>query len=579
MPRLLTIATLALVLATQAACSPVALPRSAAQPASLVTADDGGLLGPPMGWNSWNAWGLGVDESRVKEAAQALVSSGLRDAGYDYVVLDGGWRAPARDSLGNMQANPARFPDGIKALADYVHSLGLKFGIHQGVGVTDCSGTGPGTQTAPGGEQQDATTFASWGVDFLKYDLCGFRYPRGTLPGAPDFAEVVLRQGRSAIGRYGAVSPVNKLSGGADVARCAHCATGEAVTGIGLRNGSLQINNVMAPAAGTYTLDVGYVNVDHSSAELQTPLRKRRVALLSVDGGAPITTSYPVPVDAQGNPVDWGTEGTLAVSVRLKGGPNTLTFSDPRSYEEVIREAYQQMALAIRRTGRQMVLSISEHGMTRPWLWAPQIGAMWRTTNDLGDFFTGPRPQGYRGPGLTSILTAADEQVGLETYAGPGGWNDPDMLQIGNGATTLSEDQAHFSLWSILAAPLFAGNRLGQMSEPVREVLGNREVIAVDQDPLGVEGRRIYDRGGNEIWVRPLADGSVAVVLLDSGPEAASMSVTIHDLGLRAAPLYALRNLWTHTTAVTAGLIRMTVPAHGAVMLRVQGTGDRGTLP
>ena len=366
---------LVLVLATQAACAPVALPRTAALPASLVTADDGGLVAPPMGWNSWNAWGLNVDEARVEAAAQALVSSGLRDAGYDYVVLDGGWRAPTRDANGNMQANPQKFPDGIKALADYVHSLGLKFGIHQGVGTTDCSGTGPGTQTAPGGEQQDADTFAAWGVDFLKYDLCGYKYASGTMPGAPDYAAVIVRQGKNVIGRYEAVSPANKLRGGADIGPCAHCTGGKDVTGIGLQDGSLQINGVSAPETGAYTLDVVYVNVDHSNAELQSALRKKRVALLRVDGEAPITTSYPVPVDADGNPVDWGTEATLAVPVHLKQGQNTLTFSDPRSYEEVIRQAYQRMALAIRRTGRQMVLSISEHGMTRPWLWAPQIAA------------------------------------------------------------------------------------------------------------------------------------------------------------------------------------------------------------
>ena len=173
----------------------------------------------------------------------------------------------------------------------------------------------------------------------------------------------------------------------------------------------------------------------------------------------------------------------------------------------------------------------------------------------------------------------ADEQVGLESYAGPGGWNDPDMLQIGNGSTTLSEDQAHLSLWSILAAPLFAGNRIAQMPPSVRDVLANREVIAVDQDPRGIEGRRIYDRAGDEIWARPLADGSVAVVLLNSGADPVTMSVTIHDLGLRAAPRYSVRNLWTHTTSVSVGLIRVTVPAHGAVMLRVQGTGDKGTQP
>jgi len=141
------------------------------------------------------------------------------------------------------------------------------------------------------------------------------------------------------------------------------------------------------------------------------------------------------------------------------------------------------------------------------------------------------------------------------------------------------EDQAHFSLWSILAAPLFAGNDLQRMPEGVREVLANREVIAVDQDPMGIEGRRIYDDGSSQVWVKPLADGSVAVLLLGSGPHAAAMAVTAHDLGLRTGSTYSVRNLWEHSTTQSTGLIRVPVAAHSAVMLRVRVTGRGGSAP
>ena len=569
-------AALALTLAAGTACAGVSPPLTAAAPDTLAAADDGGILTPPMGWNSWNSIGLGVDEAKVRAEARALVTSGLRDLGYDYVVLDGGWRARTRDAHGNLRADPRKFPNGIRALASYVHSLGLKFGLHQGVGMSDCSGTGPGTQTAPGGAQQDANTFASWGVDFLKFDLCAYKYPAGTTPGAPDFAALVVRNGTTEVGRYQAVSAANKLGGGARVAPCAQCSNGEDVTGIGLRDGSLQLTEVFAPAAGNYTLDIDYVNVDHSGAEITNPLRRRRVALLSVNGGAPTVTSYPVPIGPDGTPIDWGALSTVSVTVHLDAGENTLKLSDPSSYEDVVRGAYARMAEAIRRTGRQIVLSISEHGETRPWLWAPQLGAMWRTTDDLGDFWSGRKTPEIPGPGPTSIITALNEQAGLAAYAGPGGWNDPDMLQVGNGSTTPTEDQAHFSLWAILAAPLFAGNDLVRMSDEVRGILGNREVIAVDQDLLGLEGQRIYNGGGQEIWEKPLADGSVAVVLLDTAPQPALMEVTAQDLDLRAAPTYAVRDLWSHTTTVSAGLIRASVPADGAVMLRVQAQPPRG---
>jgi alpha-galactosidase len=532
-----------------------------------------------MGWNSWNAIGLGVDEAHVKAEARALVASGMAKAGYGYVVLDGGWRAPTRDAHGDMQANPAKFPDGLKELASYVHGLGLKFGIHQPLGLRDCSNTGPGTQTAPGGELQDVETFASWGVDFIKYDLCGLSYPPGTAPGAPDFAGLAVLQGASVLGRYPAASSQTRVEGGAVLTPCADCERGEAVTGIGLQGGSVSFEGVDAPADGDYTLDVSYVNVEHSSAELTTALRRRRMALLSVDGGAPQTTWYPIPLGPDGAPTDWGTVATLSVPVRLHAGQNTVTLSDPASYEDVVRGAYERMAVALKQVRRPIVLSISDHGEARPWLWAPRLGPMWRTTNDLGDFWTGPRSPGSRGPGLTSIVAAVDEQVGLAEYAGHGGWNDPDMLQVGNGGTTPTEDEAQFSLWSVLAAPLFAGNDLTTMSPTVRQILLNRDVIAVDQDPLGVEGRRIYDDGVGQVWLKPLADGSVAVVLLNTGQDPRWMTASAPELGLRQAPGYAARDLWTHATTLSSGSFSALVPGHGVAMLRVRPQALKGTAP
>jgi alpha-galactosidase len=524
---------------------------------------------PPMGWNSWNAIGLAVDEAGVMAQARALVSSGLAAAGYDYVVLDGGWRAPRRDFRGEMQANPAKFPDGIEAVAAYVHGLGLKFGLHQPLGLKDCSSVGPGTQTAPGGEAQDAATFARWGVDFVKYDLCGYRYPPGTTPGAPDFDALVVRDGGTVLGQYQAVSATSTLSGGASTVPCVPCAAGAAVTGIGLRDGRLRFEGVLAPADGVYTADIRYVNVDRSSAEMDTALRRQREALLSVDQGPPVPTLYPILVGPDASPTGWGTVSTISVPVQLHRGANTLTLSDPGSFEEVIRAAYQRMADALRATGRPMMLSISEHGEARPWLWAPALGAMWRTTNDVRDLWDGRPAANPKGPGETGILTALEEQVGLDTYAGRGRWNDPDMLQVGNGAMSAAQDRAQFSLWSILAAPLFASADLARMSDATRQILLDREVIAVDQDPLGIEGRRIFDDSAGQVWIRPLADRSVAVVLLNTGPEARPMAVRTQDLGLRPAFRYSVRDLWAHSTTLTAGVITTIVPSRGVAMYRV----------
>src|SRR5579875_550421 len=520
---------------------------------------------PPMGWNSWNAFGPNINAALIEAEARALVTSGLRQAGYDIVVVDGGWGLPTRDAHGDLQPDPAKFPEGIAAVAAYVHRLGLRFGIHQAVGLTDCPGRMPGTQSAPGGELQDASTFAAWGVDFIKYDLCHYRFPPDATPGAPDLAEVMVERGNTVIGHYEAASPANLLEGGARVGVCPRCPGGHDVTGIGLEDGALQINGVTVPSSGPYRLVITYVNVDHSSAPVFLPLRRRRMALLSIDGGHPIPTWYPVPTTPEGLVTAWGTLGSVDVQVQLKAGANSLTFSDPTSFEDMIRAAYQRMADAIRQTGRPMELSISEYGIARPWLWGPGVGISWRTTDDVGDFWSG-RPHGR---GRDSIMTAVDEQDGLAAYAGPGAWNDPDMLQIGNGGTTPDEDRAVFSLWAILAAPLMLGNDLLHMTPETERIVSNLEVIAVDQDPLGEEGVRILDTPGEQVWVRPLADGSRAVVLLNTADHPQTLGITATDLGLSHAPSYTVRDLWAHTTTSSTGQIIANVPSHGAAMFRV----------
>src|SRR5579884_3589373 len=333
------------------AARPVLRPLRAPTPSPATVPVEARDETPPMGWNSWNAFGPDIDAALIEAEARALVTSGLREAGYDTVVVDGGWGLPGRDAHGDLQPDPAKFPEGIAAVAAYVHRLGLRFGIHQAVGMTDCPGRMPGTQSAPGGELQDASTFAAWGVDFIKYDLCHYRFPPGTTPGAPDLAEIAVERGNALIGRYEAASPANLLRGGARIGACPRCPGGHDVTGIGLEGGSLQIDGVTAPSPGPYRLVIRYVNVDHSSAPVFLPLRRRRMALLSVDGGPPIPTWYPVPTTPEGLVTGWGTLGSLDVQVRLRAGTNSLTFSDPGSFEEVIRAAYQRMADARRRRG------------------------------------------------------------------------------------------------------------------------------------------------------------------------------------------------------------------------------------
>jgi alpha-galactosidase len=368
-------------------------------------------LTPPMGWNSWNKFGCDVSDELVRGMADAMVKSGMKDAGYQYVVIDDCWQV-SRDSKGNIVADAQRFPQGIKAVADYVHSIGLKFGIYSDAGTMTC-------QKRPGGlghEYQDAIIYASWDADYLKYDWCN------TLPGQD------------------------------------------------------------APAS--------YANI--------------RDAL-----------------DASGRPI---------------------------------------------------VLSICEWGTAKPWLWGKEVGGnLWRTTGDIQDRWEGKK----NWPGgeccSNGAMDIVDQQVGIESYAGPGHWNDPDMLEVGNGGMTTTEYRSHFSMWAILAAPLIAGNDLRNMTPETRDILTNKEVIAVDQDPLGQEGRRVWKDGQQEVWAKQMKDGGRALALLNRGPSTQEIAVKWEQIGYPDHLAASVRDLWAHKDlGKFTGRFSAPVQSHEAVVVLVR---------
>jgi alpha-galactosidase len=370
---------------------------------SFVSAGDGLALTPPMGWNSWNKFGCNVSEALVRGAADAMVASGMKDAGYQYVVIDDCWQV-RREASGAIVADPERFPSGMNALADYVHAKGLRFGLYSDAGTLTCAKR-PGSKDH---EAQDARSYAEWGVDYLKYDWCN--------------------------------------------------------------------------TAGQDT-----------------------------------------------------------------------------------RDSYARMSQALRASGRPIVFSICEWGSTKPWLWAQGIGQLWRATGDIQDCWDCGRSWG--GMGVVHII---DQLAELHPFAGPGHWNDPDMLEVGNGHLTPAENRAHFSFWALLAAPLMAGNDLAAMTSEIREILTNREVIAVDQDPLGMQGRKVWDDGAREVWMKPLADGSRAVILFNRGSEESTLTAQWEAIGLFPGTRAAVRDLWTHAEAgVFTERYQAKVEPHGVAMLKL----------
>jgi alpha-galactosidase len=361
---------------------------------------------PPMGWNSWNHFADKVTDADIRTAADAMVASGMRDAGYIYINIDDTWEGQ-RDSEGNIQAN-SRFPD-MKALADYVHSKGLKFGIYSSPGPKTCGGY----EGSYGHERQDADTYSKWGVDFLKYDLCSY-------------------------------------------------------------------------------MDI---------MKLHDPRQ------------------------------------------------------DPQKASAMMQAAFEKMHQALVNTHRPIVYSLCQYGVDSVWEWGPKVGGnLWRTTDDIRDK--------YRSMALIGL-----SQAGLEKFAGPGHWNDPDMLEVGNAGMTTDQYRTQMSLWAMLAAPLLAGNDLSKMDSTTKSILINKEVIAVDQDRLGIQGSRI---GPPQIWVKPLSGGAKAVALINyvTDDEAEPLTLRLKEVGF-SGPVHA-RDLWAHKDL---GILRdsytVTVPQGGVVMLRL----------
>ncbi|MFC5828156.1 NPCBM/NEW2 domain-containing protein [Nonomuraea insulae] len=364
---------------------------------------------PPMGFNNWNAFGCDVNAALIKETADLFVSSGLKNAGYRYVNIDDCWSLRERGADGRLVPDPAKFPDGIKGVADYVHGKGLKLGIYGDAGTKTCAGY-PGSL---GREELDAQTWADWGVDYLKYDNC------------------------------------NNQSDG--------------------------------------------------------------------------------------------------------------------SQEDYVRR-YTAMRQAIDRTGRAIVYSICEWGTSQPWTWAKGVGQLWRTTGDISDDW----------PSVRSIIR---QNAPLAAYAGPGHWNDPDMLEVGNGGMTATEYRTHMSMWAMMAAPLIIGTDLRAASAETLAILSDRDVIAIDQDRLGVQGRVVSDQNGLMVLDKPLADGDRAIALYNSTDALATVSVATRATGLRGAGSYRLTDVWTGGATQVRSTISAGVPAHGTVVYRVRPLRDPATVP
>ncbi|XP_057835931.2 alpha-galactosidase isoform X1 [Cryptomeria japonica] len=350
---------------------------------------------PQMGWNNFNHFPVGINEQIIRETADAIISTGLSKLGYVYVNIDDRWANLDRDSQGNLVANSTTFPSGIKALADYVHSKGLKIGIYSDAGNQTCAKTQPGSL---GYEEQDANTFASWGIDYLKYDNC------------------------------------------------------------------------------------------HNE------------------------------------------------------GVDT-------------KQRYTKMSEALTKTGLSIFYSLCEWGQEDPATWGPKIANSWRTTGDVHDDWD-------------RMTSTADKNDKWASYAGPGGWNDPDMLEVGNGKMSTEEYRSHFSIWALMKAPLLLGCDIRSMSPETVEIITNEEVIQVNQDSLGIQGKKVSKEGDLEVWAGPLSNKRYTFILWNRSPESASITAKWKDIGPSDDSVFKARDLWNHSDLQDTfqGSLTSTIDSHACKM-------------
>ena len=378
---------------------------------------DGLAMTPPMGWNSWNKFQTNITEKLIMETADAMVASGMKEAGYTYLVLDDGWMAMERDAkTGDLIADPKKFPNGMKAVSDYVHAKGLKFGLYNCAGTKTCAGY-PGTR---GYEYQDARFYAAQGIDYLKFDWCN-------------------------------------------------------------------------------------------------------------------------------------TDGINA------------------------KEAYTTMSKALKTAGRPIVFSLCEWGQNKPWQWASSVGQLWRTTGDIAPVFVGMK--NYGNWSANGVLKIVDLEDTLRKYSGPGHWNDPDMLEVGNGMSD-AENRAHFSMWCMLAAPLMAGNDLTSMTSVTKNIMTNKSVIDIDQDPLGIQAFKFKQVDSIEIWCKPLAGGHWALCFLNRSTEnknilfdwaKENISDDLFHKTVDKSKSYQVVDIWKNQKlSTTAKILKASISSHDVLLIKLE---------
>lgn len=431
-------------------------------------------LTPPMGWNSWNCFGPRIDAGKIRSAADAMVKSGLIDHGWTYINMDDKWEG-VRSPEGKIQGSE-NFPD-MKGMADYIHGLGLKVGLYSSPGPYTCAGA-PGSYEH---EDQDAQTYAEWGMDYLKYDWCSYdgvihtRRAEKFAEALPDFA----------------------------------------------------------------------ANIKDLAAQMSVLKEKYR---LTPNTNKPDIIQQRKDLENQMKDINGKLEALYGHLDAHRGGAITLAEQ---------QAPYRLMRASLNKVNRDIVYSFCQYGMGGVQTWGADAGGnTWRVTGDIRAIWPSVEAHGFK------------LKPGLAQWANPGHWNDPDMLEVGNGDLTPDENYTHMTLWCMLTAPLLIGCDMTRMTPFTISLFSNDEVLAVNQDRLGKQGDRVKQDGTSEVWTKPLADGALAVAFFNRGEVAADISVSWSELGLNGKQ--SVRDLWREKDLGTADTsYSVNVARHGAELFKI----------
>lgn len=518
---------------------------------------NGAALTPPMGWSSWNTFRQNISEDLILSTAEAMKKTGLLEAGYQYINLDDCWQSSLRDANGRLQGDLEKFPNGIPHLISQINQMGMKVGLYTSNGTATCEDL----PASLGKEVLDAQTFAEWGCEFFKYDFCHHKRISGEAP-IVEAIEISAPGSKAELTLYPEDA---ELSGRARVLNIKRLPSGK---GIGLLN----------HGAGTATFRP-VVNFDGQyvlTLLIYKQFARREKYLQVIVNGETYEVFFPT---SNG----FSATGRTQLIVRLKGGANEIILRNPiataadssyvqyRRMGKALKDATRRVSLERGTREKPIVFSLCEWGTAHPWHWGAKAGNMWRTTHDITTNWT-------------VINYIYERTLRLYQHAGPGAWNDPDMLEVGNGKLTDDENKTHFSLWCMLAAPLILGNDLRLMlssdgeanpDNPVLKTVTNKSLILIDQDPLGKPAKRIKKMHGIDIIARPLANGDIALCFYNAGSHVKGLSFDINELSTddylnfnAPAASYQVHELWSDER-FAAKTISVSLQKHACKVFRI----------